>query len=103
MELSISSKNLNCFELSNFLIKSGVMNANIVPAIGLVDTKIERSCNIKLNHSYSASNKFALSKLWSNLELEYNFKCAYLHIPGIYNGCIKDWLRKSDCPGIDCI
>ncbi len=103
MELNVSNKNLNCSELSNFLIKCGVINANIVPSIGLVDKRIERSCNIKLNRSYSASNKYALTKLWSNLQLEYKFDCAYLSIPGIYSGCIKDWLRPSECPGTECI
>tara|TARA_B100000963_G_C22505338_1_gene615739 strand:- start:695 stop:1006 length:312 start_codon:yes stop_codon:yes gene_type:complete len=99
VELSVSNENLNCLELSNFLTKCGVINASVISNIGIVEKKIERGCVIRLGTEYATRNHFLMQELWNNLERKYHFDCAYLSIPSIYSGCIKDWIRKSDCPG----
>jgi hypothetical protein len=99
VELSISKKNIDCIEVANFLTKCGVRNANIIGGTGIVNGLIEPSCTIRLGHDYSSSNKFLINQLWTNLKSKYNFECAYFSVPGIYGGCIKDWMRPSNCIG----
>ena len=40
VELTISKKNLDCLEVSKFLAKCGVQNANIVGGTGIVEVLI---------------------------------------------------------------
>ena len=38
-----------------------------------------------------------LQKIWKELQKNYNFNCAHLKIDGGYDGCIKNYLRDTDC------
>jgi hypothetical protein len=99
VELTISKENLNCLELSNYLSKCGVVNANILSGFGLIGGKVENSCTIRLGQSYSNENKFLIEHLWTNIRGKYELECAYFSVPGFYGGCIKNWLRPSICAG----
>jgi hypothetical protein len=99
VELIISKDKLNCLELSKYLSKCGVANANIVSGIGLVEGKVEKSCTIRLGLSYSNENKYLIDQLWTNVSGKYGLDCAYFSVPGFYGGCIKNWLRPSICAG----
>ena len=49
---------------------------------------VEYGCDIRLNN---LNPLFIKSKVWKPLKKEFNFSCAYLNIPGQYQGCIHDF------------
>lgn len=56
----------------------------------------ENGCNITLcglNPTYIEND------VWNPLSKKFNLGCAHLEIKGFYIGCIKNFIRPSNCTG----
>ena len=38
--------------------------------------------------------------LWVELKNKFGLNCAHIEVEGKFKGCIYDYFRKSDCPGL---
>ena len=98
-ELSISSKNLKCERVANYLKKAGIMSSITSNQSIICDNEnhcyFENGCRIKLN----VCNKPILKdQIWEPIKKQENLTCAHLKIPGIFSGCIYDYIRDTSCP-----
>jgi hypothetical protein len=80
-------------------MKSGI-NCNIVPNKSIMlnqdkESIIENGCKITL---CGLNTKYLGSKIWKPLEKNFDIHCAHLSILGVYDGCIRNYLRPSLCP-----
>lgn len=93
--LTISGERIdeNCENVINILKKSGI-NCNIVTNKSIQFNKIENGCQITL---CGLNLEYLENRIWKDLKKNLNIKCANLNIPGVYNGCIKNYLAPSRC------
>jgi hypothetical protein len=99
--LTISNKNLDCKEVFNLLKHNGIIcnisnNKSIVYNNSSNVYEEENGCNITL---CGLNPKYIKEDLWGPLSKKFNLDCAHLEIKGYYIGCIRNFIRKSDCPG----
>lgn len=98
--LSISSKEIkNCNDVALYLKKCGVpcditSNQTVMKNNGKF--YVENGCRIILNNK----NKIINKSLWNDLKDVFKLDCAHIKVDGQFKGCINDYLRKSDCPGL---
>ena len=100
-ELSISSNSIkDCNHVAGFFQKIGIM-CSVTENITVVEQNnefiMEKGCRIKMG---SHKPEIINSDLWNQLKNEYNLKCAHLEVEGKYRGCIINYLRDSNCPGL---
>jgi hypothetical protein len=55
----------------------------------------EKGCNIKITNLEKNDIE---KKVWIPLKNRFELDCAELIIHGYYIGCIRDFIRKSNCP-----
>lgn len=96
--LSVSSPKLNCSDIAIFLKKSKIMG-NVTSNKSIIckdeTCTMEHGCSILLNYI----NKNSLENdVWKPIKKENNLTCAHLNIPGLYSGCIYDFIRDTNCP-----
>ena len=89
--ISVSKKNLDCSQIANILSKHGILSS-ITSNITTIP-HIENGCNI----TQSISNKTEIINIWNILKDKYNLTCAHLKINDKYDGCILDFIKKSEC------
>lgn len=90
--LSVSSKNkLNCEEMAEFL-KTLNIKSLITSNISLTPHK-EYGCQLTQN----ISSKNDIYNLWIPLKNKYGFNCAHLSVGNSFNGCVLDYLAKTNC------
>ena len=90
--LSVSrSDNLDCKKMAHYLSKNGIITS-ISENISTCPN-VENGCRL----TNTISDKAELDNLWNILKSKYNFKCAHLHLDGVFRGCILDYLRPSLC------
>lgn len=91
--LSVSKdKKLNCEELARFLGDNNIITS-VTPNISTTP-KIEYGCRLQ----QSVSSKNDIENIWNLLRDKYDFKCAHIKLDGVYDGCIINYLRPSNCP-----
>ena len=98
-DLTISSrKEINCDKVLETLRQSGVMCV-IIPQKSVICKNthcwIEKGCNIKIT---GLAHKEIEKKVWDPLQEKFDVTCAHLDIHGYYIGCIKNFIRPSNCP-----
>lgn len=90
--LSVSQRDfLDCQEMAFRLSKAGICTS-ITSNIS-TQPHIEYGCRL----TQSISSTEDLQKIWKELKKNYNFKCAHLKLDGGFDGCIKNYLRDTDC------
>ena len=100
--LSISSNKLNCNEVAELMLKSGIPcsvtnNTSIVPYKNTF--KLEKGCRIIIDKVNPNSNMIE-NNIWKPIQKKFNLNCAHLSIDNIFKGCIYDYFDKtSKCPG----
>jgi hypothetical protein len=91
--LSVSRKQpLNCDELAKDLYNAGIFT-NVVKNTTYTDTK-EYGCRL----TQTVTKKKELEMIWNMLRPKYGFQCAHLKLGDCYQGCILDYLPKTNCP-----
>lgn len=98
VELSISQKTLSCEEVTKTLLNSKIM-ASIAPNQSIIcknnACQIEKGCRIL----FGMATKTEIKNTWQNLKQKHVLDCAHLKIPGVFSGCIYDYLPDTKCPG----
>jgi hypothetical protein len=98
-DLAISSKTIyDCGMVAETLRKSGVMcNVSSQTSVICNDTWCwtEKGCNIKIT---GLAHEEIEKKVWIPLKNKFELTCAHLDVHGYYIGCIKNFIRPSDCP-----
>jgi len=100
--LSISSNKIkSCRDVAEKLVKMRVLSqvkTNDTIACENGNYYIEKGCSILLP---GLNKKLINTKVWQPLKEEYGLHCAHLKVNDRYNGCVNDYIRKSDCPTTD--
>ena len=97
--LSISSKKIkSCHDVTEKLKQLGILsqvktNETVMYEKG--EYYIEKGCNILLP---GLNKKLIGEKVWEPLKKEFKLNCAHLKVNDKFDGCIYDYLRKSNCP-----
>lgn len=93
--LTISSNTIDkeCINVIKKMKNHGI-NCNVIINKSIQNDKIENGCQITL---CGLNLRYLEDKVWKNLKKDFNLKCANLYIPGIYNGCIINYLSPSKC------
>lgn len=101
-EMSVSRRgSLDCSEIARTLALSGVcakVSANIssVPRGRDAWPRIEHGCTVTV----PCTGKNDIGKAWEVTRARFpDLKCAHLAVPGVFRGCIHDFLGPSLCPG----
>ena len=90
--LSVSSTNkLNCEEMADFL-KTFNIKSLITSNISLNPDK-EWGCQL----TQSITSKNDIKNIWEPIKHKYNFSCAHLKVGNSFDGCILDYLAKTNC------
>lgn len=96
VQLSVSRNNLNCINVVKTLIKCGI-NASVTENITTICNKkkcwIENGCRIIM----SDMDKEKITNVWNTLKHKHKFNCCHIKIESDYQGCIKDFIRPSEC------
>ena len=97
-ELVISSNhsNFNSNNILNIFLKLKIP-LSIYPNKSIINKNDK--CFIESGYKIVFSNlkPDEINKIWKPLVNKFNLKCAHLHIHGYYIGCIKNYLRPSNC------
>jgi|TARA_Y100000992_G_scaffold111128_1_gene72402 hypothetical protein len=96
MSVDISVSNLNknkCNDLLKLFLKEKI-NCRTINTTSIVENKIEEGCLMTFSQEYR--NKEKINYLWNIIKKEY--ECAHLQIPGLYNGCILNYINNNHCP-----
>jgi hypothetical protein len=90
--LSVSRKDkLNCEEMAEFL-KTLNIKSLITSNISLIPHK-EWGCQL----TQSITSKNDIYQIWEPLKNRYGFNCAHLTVGNSFNGCVLDYLAKTNC------
>ena len=93
LRLSISAPTLSCKDVADHMVSCGLM-ANTTHNLTNIRGKIEEGCSITLNRVTIPQLK---RDVWGPLKYRYGLTCAHVHVPGIFTGCVLDFLRPSLC------
>ena len=101
--LSVSANDIDCHKIAKMMKDSGIHcsvteNWSVVPSRVNGTNKVERGCRLLINHIKPYSNDLE-EKIWKPLKNEFKIKCAHLSIGNMFNGCIYNYFRNSNCPG----
>lgn len=97
MSVNISVSNLNknkCNDLLQLFLKEKI-NCRTVNTNSIVGNKIEQGCLITFGQEYRHKEK--VTNVWNLIKKDY--QCAHLQIPGVYDGCILNYINIDNCPG----
>ena len=94
IDLSISSKNMNCNEIIKLLHTSCKISPTMTKICKNGVCRMENGCDITFTDNTHIKNT------WNTLQTQCDITCGYLNIHGQYKGCILNYLRDSDCPKI---
>lgn len=96
MIMNISGKNVNCAEILE-LMKQSKIECHIEKnkSIRCEDDRcwVENGCTI----TASIRSKEESLKPWTVVKNIDGIECAHYWIPGKFQGCVKDWEKKSAC------
>ena len=92
IDLSISSKHMNCNEIMKLMKSSCKISPNITKICKNKHCWLETGCDITITEEVDIPN------VWNTLKTHSNIQCGYLNIHGKYKGCILNYLRESNCP-----
>ena len=99
--LSISSNKLNCKEIADMMLKSGIP-CSVTENTSVVPYKekfiLEKGCRLVIDKVYPNSNLIE-NDIWKPIQKKYNLDCAHLSIDNLFSGCIYTYFDKtSKCP-----
>ncbi|MDA9673921.1 hypothetical protein N9T73_00290 [bacterium] len=92
VNLSISSKKLECDEILKFLYASKIRCSIIKNKSVVYKNKkwtMENGCNI---HLYHVNKDDIKNRVWRPIQKKNNLGCAHLNIPDVYSGCVSKYL-----------
>ena len=99
--LSISSNKLNCKEIADMMLKSGIPcsiteNSSVIPY--KEKFILEKGCRILIDKVDINSN-IIKNTIWEPIQKKFDLKCAHLSIDNLFTGCIYTYFDKnSKCP-----
>ena len=87
------------------------VECRVTPTVSVVcdgagSCRVEHGCTVTLPslptvcdaHNRCGVDKQKFVEVWHTLRGEFGLTCAHLHVHGGYRGCVRDFLRGSDCP-----
>ena len=90
--LPVSRKEkLDCEEMANFLSTLNIKSL-ITSNISLTPNK-EYGCQL----TQSINSKNDIYDIWIPIKKKYGFNCAHLKVGNSFNGCVLDYLAKTNC------
>ena len=93
--LSVSKPgDLDCREVATALWKAGI-TADVSENISVRGGMKESGCRITMD----GGSRLTVDAAWGALQERFAFDCAHVSVTSYYQGCIKDFLRPSLCPG----
>lgn len=100
--LAVSSSAWNntnaCNDVLHIMLKLGIMTS-VTETQSVICNKercwLEKGCSLTFG---CITKKELGTKVWPELQHKYGISCAHLHVPGVYRGCILNYLRESKCP-----
>lgn len=94
--LNISSKKIDskCSNVITFMQKIGI-ECNISSQKTVTKNDIDNGCQIVIT---GLNPNLLENKVWKPLAQEFDLKCAHMNMTREYYGCIRNFIRKSDCP-----
>ena len=93
--LSVSKPgDLDCREVANALWKAGIA-ADVSENISVREGMKEGGCRITID----GGSRRTVGAAWSALQARFPLGCAHVSVASSYQGCVKDFLRPSLCPG----
>ena len=91
VNLSISSKKLNCDDILKFLYASKIkcsVTSNKSIVYKNKKWNIENGCNLNL---HTVNKDDIKNVIWLPLSNKYKLGCAHLNIPNEYSGCVNKY------------
>jgi hypothetical protein len=95
LKLSVSGPGICCRQVAEHMQRVGIL-ANTTPNLTNVDSGIEPGCSVNVHRVSKAALN---TQVWQPLRAQFGLSCAHVHVPGVFSGCVYDFLRPSDCPG----
>ena len=99
--LSLSSSKWNnwnaCKDVVQTMLKLGMMTSVTENQTVICNKQrcwLEKGCCLTVG---DISKRDLDTKVWPSLQQKYGLTCAHLHVPGLYRGCILNYLRESKC------
>ena len=95
VNISVSNlKNKECSDLLKVLLLKNI-NCRTINTNSIVGKNVEKGCLLTFDKEFQ--DKENVKRIWELIKTDYD--CAHLQIPGLYNGCILNYVRESNCPG----
>ena len=92
--ISVSREDeLDCNKVAEYMASCGIITS--ITSNMSFQSSMENGCRLR----QTIESKFEVKNIWHILKNKYNFNCAHVYIPGIYTGCILDYLKPSVCSG----
>ena len=83
--------------VAQFLMSQGV-SATVTRTVTVMRNAsrmwLENGCTIQI---HGLKPDLYGEKMWKPLKEQYRLTCAFLTIPGMYQGCIMNYIRPSSC------
>jgi hypothetical protein len=93
LRLSISSREMDCTDVAKHMARCGILS-NTTSNLTSVDGGLEAGCSILINR---VTKPVLEQAVWHPLKERYQLTCAHVLVPGIFTGCVLDFLRTSLC------
>ena len=93
LRLAISAPKLDCAEVAEHLAACGIL-ANTTSNLTSVRGGIEEGCGVTIHR---VTKPVLQSAVWQPLKDRFGLTCAHVLVPGVFTGCVLDFLRPSLC------
>jgi len=95
VNISVSNtKQTNCKHIVEKFFNFKI-NCRVIETLSVVDDNIETGCLITFGKEYN--DKTSVNNIWNLIKKDYI--CSHIKIDGLFDGCIYDYIRPSNCPG----
>jgi len=92
--LSVSKREgIDCAELARQMGRAGIC-VRVTPNVSTLPW-IEQGCAL----TFECGSKQDIGAAWEVARTSAGLRCAHLNIQGTFQGCVRDFLRPSACPG----
>ena len=99
--LSVSNKKCDCDRIVQSLLKSGIP-CSVTPNDTVICKAVngkkkcwrEKGCRVVFGDIWLKDD---MREIWKTLKEENAFECAYVRVPGVFDGCVRDFVAETKC------
>ena len=102
INLSISNHKMDCAEVVKLMQQAGIVGSVTKTHSVVCSGKklsCSRVCTLEPGCRIVGLKDGAVKDLWEKTQKHFDLTCAHVSRPGVFSGCIHDYLAASRCPG----